>query len=212
MTTFPFATSKEIDLAYARVRATRLTYVGELGWELYAPVEMATGLFDSLVEAGSDLGLRLAGYHALDSLRCEKGYRHWGHDITPADTPLEAGLGFAVSFDKGVDFSGREALIKQRGQPLKKRLAIFTMDESEPLLLGDEPIYRDGVIVGRTTSGAYGHTLGRSVGMGYIEDENGVDSAFVKDGSYEIEIAAERFSASVTLRSPYDPKNERVRI
>ncbi|MCL0099713.1 FAD-dependent oxidoreductase [Dehalococcoidia bacterium] len=208
----PYMMSHNIDMGSVMVRATRITYVGELGWELYVPTEYAVNVYDSIITAGDGLGLRLAGFHAMDSLRVEKAYRAWGLDIVDQDTPLEAGLGFAVAFDKGVDFTGRESLIKQREKPLKKRLAIFTMDESEPLLLGDEPIYRDGVIVGRTTSGAYGHTLGRSVGMGYIEDENGVNSAFVRDGSYEIEIAAERFSATVALRSPYDPKNERVRM
>ena len=209
---FPYMTSREIALGSAVVRATRITYVGELGWELYVPTEYAVHVYDSVVGEGEKLGMRHAGFHAMDSLRIEKAYRAWGMDIVDQDTPLEAGLGFAVAFDKGVDFIGREALLGQREQPQKKRLAVFTVDDPEPLLLGDEPIFRDGVLVGRTTCGAYGHTLGRSVGMGYVENEGGVGAAFVRDGSYEIEIAAERFPATATLRPPYDPKSQRVRM
>ncbi len=208
---FPYMASREIALGYATVRATRITYEGELGWELYVPVEFMPRAYDAIVEEGEGLGLRHAGYHAMDSLRLERGYRSWGHDITDVDTPLEAGLSFAVAFDKGVDFIGREALLRQRDEGLRKRMVIFTIDDPGPLLLGNEPIYRDGVLVGRTTSGAYGHTLGRSVGMGYVENEDGVDTDFVRSGSYEIEIAAERFSARASLTPPYDPKGERVR-
>ena len=208
---FPFMTSREIEIGYAVIRATRITYVGELGWELYIPTEFATGVYDSIVAEGSALGMRHAGFHAMDSLRIEKGYRAWGLDITDQETPLEAGLTFAVAFDKSVEFNGRDALLRQREGALHKRLAIFTIDDPEPLMLGDEPIYRDGVLVGRTTSGSFGHTLGRSVGMGYVENEEGVDAAFIRSGSYEIEIAAERFTATASLRPPYDPGGERVR-
>src|SRR6185369_394190 len=164
---FPFGTTRELALGYATVRATRITYVGELGWELYVPTEFAMGVYDAVVAAGEAVGLRHAGYHAMDSLRMEKGYRSWGHDIGRDDTPLDAGLGFAVAFKKD-GFVGREALLRQRDRPLARRLVAFTLDDPEPLLLGDEPIYRDGALVGRITSGAYGHTLGRSVGMGYV--------------------------------------------
>lgn len=208
---FPFMTSREIEIGYAVVRATRITYVGELGWELYIPTEFATGVYDAIVAEGSAPGMRHAGFHAMDSLRIEKGYRAWGLDITDQETPLEAGLAFAVAFDKSVEFNGRDALLRQRDGALHKRLAIFTIDDPEPLLLGDEPIYRDGVLVGRTTSGSFGHTLGRSVGMGYVENEEGVDAALIRSGSYEIEIAAERFAATASLRPPYDPGGERVR-
>ena len=208
---FPFLTSKEIYLGYAPVRASRITYVGELGWELYVPSEYACNVYDSIAQVGSEFGLMLAGYHALDSLRLEKAYRSWGHDITSVDTPLEAGLRFAVAFDKGVDFIGRDALLRQSERGLEKRLAIFVLEDPEPLLLGDEPIYRDGVIVGRTTSGNYGHALGRSVAMGYLEDEEGATPGWIRSGSYEIEVATERFSANVRLSSPYDPKSERIK-
>jgi 4-methylaminobutanoate oxidase (formaldehyde-forming) len=146
----------------------------------------------------------------MDSLRLEKGYRSWGHDIGSEDTPLEAGLGFAVAFRKG-GFTGREALLRQRDLPLTRRLVMFALDNPEPLLLGDEPIWRDGALVGRVTSGAYGHTLGRSVGMGYVEHPEGVDAAFVRAGRWELEIATERFPAIARLEPFYDPISARVR-
>ena len=208
---FPFLTSREIYVGYAPVRASRITYVGELGWELYVPTEFAETVYDSIVEEGSRFGLMHAGYHALDSLRLEKAYRSWGHDITGVDTPLEAGLGFAVAFDKGVEFIGRDALLQQRESGVGRRLAIFVLDDPEPLLLGEEPIYRDGEMVGRTTSGNYGHALGRSVGMGYLENEEGATPGWIRSGSYEIEVATERYAAKVRLSPPYDPKSERVK-
>ena len=206
---FPFGTSREIELGHATVRATRITYVGELGWELYVPAELAAGVYDDVVAAGAALGLRHAGYHAMDSLRLEKGYRSWGHDLGADDTPLEAGLGFAVAFEK--DFVGREALLRQREGTLPRRLVMFTLNDPEPLLLGDEPIWRDDVLVGRITSGAYGHTLGRSIGMGYVRHPAGVDPAFVQSGRWEVEIATERFTARAQLAPPYDPKSVRIR-
>ena len=208
---FPFMASREISIGYAPVRATRITYVGELGWELYIPTEFTPHVYDAIVGEGSQFGLRHAGYHAMESLRTEKGYRGWGHDLTDLDTPLEAGLGFAVAFDKRVDFIGKEALLRQNDSTLTKRLAVFTLDEAEPLLLGNEPIYRDGVCVGLTTSAAFGHTIGRSVALGYVENEDGVDRSFIESGSYEIELATERHMVKVSLRPPYDPKGLRVR-
>ena len=147
----------------------------------------------------------------MESLRIEKGYRAWGMDLTDQDTPVEAGLRFAVDFEKAVEFNGKSALLRQLEQGVKRRLAVFTLDDPEPLLLGDEPIYRDGELAGRTTSGSYGHTVGRSVGMGYVENEAGVDGAYIRSGRYEIEIRAERFQATASLRAPYDPRGERVR-
>ena len=208
--TFPFGTAREIEVGYATVRATRITYVGELGWELYVPTEFAMGVYENVIAAGEDLGLRHAGYHAMDSLRLEKGYRSWGHDIGGDDTPLEAGLGFAVSFKKS-GFVGRDALLRQRDTPLARRLVMFMLDDPEPLLLGDEPIYRDGALIGRITSGAFGHTLGRSVGMGYVTHSDGVDATFLRAGRWELEIAIERFPATAQLEPPYDPKSARVR-
>ena len=208
---FPFLTSKEIYLGYAPVRASRITYVGELGWELYIPSEFACNVYESIAREGGEFGLMHAGYHALDSLRLEKAYRSWGHDITSVDTPLEAGLRFAVAFDMGVDFIGRDALLRQREKGVEKRLAIFVLEDPEPLLLGDEPIYRDGVIVGRTTSGNYGHALERSVAMGYLENEEGATPGWIRSGSYEIEVATERFPANVRLSPPYDPKGAKIK-
>ena len=164
-----------------------------------------------MVAAGEDLGLRHAGYHAMDSLRIEKAYRSWGHDVGCEDTPLEAGLGFAVRFDKRVPFTGRDALRAQREKPLARRLVVFVLDDSEPLLYHDEPIWRDGALVGRIASGAYGHTLGRAVGLGWVAHADGVTDAFVASGRWEIEIACERIPARAHLAPPYDPKSLRVR-
>jgi 4-methylaminobutanoate oxidase (formaldehyde-forming) len=208
---FPFLTSREIWLAAAPVRASRITYVGELGWELYVPAEFAAGVYDALVATGEDLGLRHAGYHAMDSLRIEKAYRSWGHDLGSEDTPLEAGLGFAVRLDKGTPFLGRDALLAQREKPLRRRLVVFTLEDPEPLLHHDEPIWRDGVLVGRVTSGAYGHTIGRAIGLGYVEHRDGATDAFVETGRWEVEIACERVPARAQLAPPYDPKSLRVR-
>jgi 4-methylaminobutanoate oxidase (formaldehyde-forming) len=204
-------TAREIEIGYATALALRTTYVGELGWELYLQTEFAAPVYDLLVEAGADHGLRHAGYHALNSLRIERGFRHWGHDITDEDTPLEAGLGFAVALQKP-NFIGREALLRQREGPLKKRLVQFALEDPEPLLYHNEPVWRDGAIVGYIASGMYGHTLGRAIGLGYLSDEGGVSDDFVRSGSYEIEIACERFPARASLAPLYDPKGERVRM
>ena len=195
---FPFLSSREIEIGYAPVRASRITYVGELGWELYVPTEFMLGVYDRIVEAGSALGLRHAGYRSMDSLRLEKGYRAWGLDLTDQDTPLEAGLGFAVAFDKGVDFIGRDALLRQRDAGLERRLAMFVLDDPEPYILGNEPVYREGEVVGRITSGFFGHTVGRSVGMGYVRVEPGAGP--IASGSYELEMSTERFPATASLR------------
>ena len=208
---FPFGTSREIDLGYARVRATRISYVGELGWELYVPTEFAPGVFDVILENGPAHGFHLAGYHALNSLRIEKGYRHWGHDITDEDTPLESGLGFAVKWDKPGGFVGREALEERRNAPLSRRLVQFLLEDPEPMLYHEEPIWRDGVRVGRTTSGMYGHTLGGSVGLGYVEHSGGVDQEFIAAGNFELEVAGKRFAATASLRPMYDPTGEKIK-
>ena len=208
---FPFGTSREIDLGYARVRATRISYVGELGWELYVPTEFAPGVFDVILEEGLARGLHLAGYHALNSLRIEKGYRHWGHDITDEDTPLESGLGFAVKWEKPGGFVGREALEERRNAPLSRRLVQFLLEDPGPMLYHEEPIWRDGVRVGRTTSGMYGHTLGGSVGLGYVEHPGGVDQEFIATGNFELEVAGKRFAAAASLRPMYDPTGEKIK-
>jgi 4-methylaminobutanoate oxidase (formaldehyde-forming) len=208
---FPYLSSREVWLASAPVRAARVTYVGELGWELYVPTEFAGAVYDAVVAAGDGLGLRHAGYHAMDSLRIEKAYRSWGHDLGCEDSPLEAGLGFAVRFDKRAGFSGRDALLAQREKPFARRLLVFVLDDPEPLLYHDEPIWRDDVLVGRIASGAYGHTLGRSIGLGWVNHPDGVTEAFLTSGRWEIEIAWERRGARAQLTPPYDPKSLRVR-
>ncbi len=209
---FPFGSAQEIDIGMAHARATRLTYVGELGWELYVPTEFARGIFDAVVEAGDPMGLKMAGMHVLDSCRIEKAYRHWGHDITDEDTPLEAGLGFACAFDKNQPFIGRDALLRQKETGIGKRLVQFQLEDPEPLLYHNEPIYRDGEIVGYLSSGNYGHHLGAAIGLGYVHHADGVPADFIKSGSYEIEVACERFVAKASLRPLYDPKSERVKV
>lgn len=208
---FPFGMSKEIEIAYSFVRASRITYVGELGWELYIPTEHALDVYDTLVNAGDSFNLRHIGMHAMNSLRIEKAYRHWGHDITDEDTPLEAGLGFAVALEKNTNFIGQDALKKQKKAGLKKRLVQFALEDPEPLLYHNEPIVRDGEIVGFISSGMYGHTVGRAVGLGYVNHADSVTMEFIQSGNFEIEVAGERFAATATTRPLYDPANERIR-
>ena len=208
---FPFGTAQACEIGLARGWAFRVTYVGELGWELYVPSESMAHVFKRLEEEGRAFDLKLCGYHALDSLRMEKAYRHWGHDVSPGDTPLEAGLGFAVAWKKAADFIGRAAAERQRGKPLARRLVQVAMVEDGPMLFHGEPILRNGRIVGRVTSGAFGHTLGRSLGLAYLERAEGVDAAFVENGAYEAEIAGDRFPATVSLKPLYDPTGARIR-
>jgi 4-methylaminobutanoate oxidase (formaldehyde-forming) len=208
---FPYATAQQIDFAYARPLALRMSYVGELGWELYVPTEFAAGVFDALMDEGEKFDLRLVGLHAVDSLRLEKGYRHWGTDITPDDTPFEAGLGFAVKLNKD-DFIGRETLMHQNESGLTRKLVMFTLDDPEPLLYHDEPIYRNGQLVSSLTHGAYAHLLGRAMGMGYLENPEGVSDKWVLSGRYEIGVEGELIPASVHLKAPYDSEAKRVRM
>ncbi len=210
---FPFATAQEIEIGYARVLAQRITYVGELGWELYIPTEFAPDVFDRIMAAGEDFGLKLCGLHVLDSCRIEKAYRHFGHDITDEDTPVEAGLAFACAFDKAVPFIGRDALLrkKEAGVPAKRMLQ-FRLEDPEPLLYHNEPVYKDGAIVGYTSSGNYGHFLGGAIGLGYVRHDGGVTADWVGAGGWEIEVAGERIPASASLRPMYDPRAERVKV
>jgi 4-methylaminobutanoate oxidase (formaldehyde-forming) len=209
---FPFLTMQEIDIGYSLVKAFRVTYVGELGWELYTPTEFSDHVFSVLVDAGEDVGLRYAGLQALDTLRIEKAYRDYGSDVDNMDNPLEAGLGFFVDFDKPGGFIGKEALLrfKEEGVP-KHRLVQFLLEDPEPLLHYGETIYQDGVRVGYIRAGNYGHTLGGSVGLGFVHNQDGVTSAYVKNGKFEIDIAGQRYSAKASVRPMYDPKLERVR-
>ncbi len=208
---FAFATSRSIELGYALVRATRITYVGELGWEIYVPTEFMVGVYEELTAAGRDHSLVHAGYHALNSLRIEKGYRHWGHDITDEETPLEAGLGFAVKFDKPGGFIGREALLAQRRAGVRRRLVQFKLKSPEPLLYHNEPIWRGRDLVGHIRSGMYAHTLGAAVGLGYVHAPDGAPFTGIGAQDFEIEVAGRRHAADASLAPMYDPRNERIR-
>ena len=208
---FPFRTAKEIDLGYARPWAFRISYVGELGWELYIPSGFATAVFDALMEAGNEFDIRLVGMQAVNSLRVEAGLRHWESDIGPEDTPFEAGLGFGVRLDKE-DFMGREALVQQEKVGLSRKLVMFTLDDPEPLLFQNEPIYRNGKQVSQITSGAYGFKLGNAVGFGYLSNHDGISDKWILDGQYEIMVESRKIPAKVHLRSPYDPNNERPKM
>ncbi|HVE88688.1 MAG TPA: glycine cleavage T C-terminal barrel domain-containing protein, partial [Burkholderiaceae bacterium] len=209
---FPFGTSRVIDVGYATVRAARLTYVGELGWELYVPVEFAVGVYEVLMAAGSDLQVANAGYYAIDSLRLEKGYRAWGRELSPDINPYEAGLGFAVKLDKPGDFRGRDALAAINRSALKRRVVSLVIDASHTNVWGNELILRDGEPIGFITSGAFGHTIGKPVALGLITRTDGpADSAWIEGGRYEIDLAGERYAAAVSLKAPYDPNSQRTR-
>jgi 4-methylaminobutanoate oxidase (formaldehyde-forming) len=188
----------------------RVTFVGELGWELHIPQEYATRVYEALLETGSQHGIANAGYRAINSLRLEKGYRVWGADLTPDHTPLEAGLGWATKLKTNVPFLGREALEKQQQQQLTKSLATFTADP-DVVLLGRETIYRDQQQVGWLTSGGYGYTVEKSIGYGYVRRAEGLDRDWLLAGSYELEVAGERVPAAIHCQPLYDPKMERIK-
>jgi 4-methylaminobutanoate oxidase (formaldehyde-forming) len=208
---FPFGTVRTIAIAGAPVRALRITYVGELGWELHLPVESAMTIYERIMDAGRAHGLVNAGYRAIETLRLEKFYRAWGSDIGPDHTPLEAGLGFAVKLKSNIDFKGRGAIGKQKETGLKKLLACFTVDDPSVVLQGRETIYRDGVRVGWLSSGGFGHTIGKAIGIGYVRNPDGVDRAFVQKGQYELEVATERVPCAGSLDALYDPRTTRVK-
>ncbi|MDA9020243.1 FAD-dependent oxidoreductase [Flavimaricola sp.] len=206
----PFGTAQEIELGYGLARVHRVSYVGELGWEVYVSADMAVHAFDTLWEAGQDHGLTLCGMHMMDCARSEKAFRHFGHDITSEDHVLEAGLGFAVSKTKA-GYIGRDAVERKREAGLDRRLVQFMLQDPEPLLYHNEPILRDGQIVGHLTSGAYGHHLGGAVGLGYVPCK-GQSAAEVLASDYEIDVAGQRVKATASLTPLYDPKGDRVRM
>jgi 4-methylaminobutanoate oxidase (formaldehyde-forming) len=208
---FTFGACREIAVAGAPVLALRVTYVGELGWELHIPVEFAASVYDALMRAGRPHGIANAGYRAIESLRLEKFYRAWGADIGPDHSPLMAGLGWAVKLRKNIPFLGREALEEQRRKPLPRLLAGFTVDDPEVVLLGRETIYRNGKHVGWLSSAGFGYTVNKNIGIGYVRDPDGVDSGYVLSGSYELEVATERVPADVFLAPLYDPEMKRVK-
>ncbi|MBW2543644.1 MAG: GcvT family protein [Deltaproteobacteria bacterium] len=210
---FPFASVRDIEVGYQAAKALRISYSGELGWELYIRTEYALPVYDALIEAGAEFGLRHCGYHALNSLRIEKAYREWSHDMGPEDSLLDAGLGFTCAWDKPGGFIGREALLAQKqAGPLSRRMVSFLLEDSEPLLYHNEPIYRDGVLASHTSSAGYGHTLGGAMAMAYLKRDEGVDADYVSNGRYEIEVNGKRYAAKASLTPMYDPKNERIRI
>ncbi|MGI9464639.1 MAG: GcvT family protein [Aestuariivirgaceae bacterium] len=212
----PFGRSREIEIGYGRVRASRITYVGELGWELYIPAEFATHVFDTIIEAGSEFGLAPAGMHTMNNCRLEKGYRHFGHDIADEDTPIEAGLGFTIAWDKPGGFNGREALLAQKQENVrKKRMIAIALEEDgdqAPLMYHEEPIYRDGELVGSTTSGVWGHRVEKSLALGYVKNMDGVTKDWLDAGKWEVEIAWQRHPARVQFQPFYDPKGERIKV
>ena len=207
---FPFATSRWIDVGWARVLAVRLSFAGELGWELHVPTESLVVLYDQLIAAGTDTGLRHAGYHALESLRLEKGYRSWGADMGPSDTPFEAGLAATVALDKAADFVGRTALAELAAAAPRRRLVHLRLDDPQPLLHHGESLRLEGEIIGRVTSGAYGHTLGAAVGIAFLEPPSGV--ATPAPERVEVDIAGQIVSATLSERPFYDPEGARLRL
>ena len=206
----PFGTAQEVEIGMGLARIHRVSFVGELGWEVYATSDQAGHIFEVIADAGQEMGLKFCGMHMMDSCRIEKGFRHFGHDITCEDHVLEAGLGFAVQVNKP-NFIGRTAVLKKQDAGLNKRLLQFKLNEKEPLLYHNEPIIRDGKISGYISSGNYGHTLGGAIGLGYIECENETVDDLLRS-SYEIEVAGSRIKAAASLRPMYDPKAERVRL
>ncbi|MEM9970584.1 MAG: FAD-dependent oxidoreductase [Pseudomonadota bacterium] len=201
----PFGLAREVELGYGHVRAHRVSYVGELGWELYVPTDMCGHVFETLLEAGTAHGATLVGLHAMDSLRIEKAFRHFGHDITCEDHVIDAGLGFAVKTDKP-DFIGRDAVLRRKEEGPKQRMLQFRLTDAEPLLFHNEAILKDGEFVGYLSSGNYGHALGGAMGLGYVPAEVAKDTS-----GWEIEVAGTRVAAEASLRPMYDPKSERMR-
>lgn len=210
---FPFGSSREIDLGFSTVRATRITYVGELGWELYVPTEFALGVYDELLAAGDGLGVVNAGYYAIDSLRLEKGYRAFGRELTPDYNPVEAGLLFACKLKTDIDFLGRTALEKVRAEGPTNKLASLVCDDPDAMLWGGELVLRDGVAAGQVTSGAWGETLGASVGLAYIAAPAGqtVTADYLRAGSYQINVGGQLVSARLSLKPLYDPTGEKIK-
>ena len=210
---FPFGTSREVDLGYATVRATRITYVGELGWELYVPAEFAVGVYEDLLAAGAGLGLVNAGYYAIESLRLEKAYRAFGRELTPDFNPAEAGLLFACKLRTDIAFLGRDAVEKARAEGPRRRLVSLVLADPGAMIWGGELVLRDGVAVGQVTSGAWGETVGGAVGLAYIRHPGGevVTPDVARAGSYQVNVGGELYEAAVHLRPPFDPAGDRVK-
>lgn len=211
---FPFGTSLTIDLGYSTVRATRLTYVGELGWELYVPTEFAVGVYEDLMAAGEDLGVANGGYYTIESMRLEKGYRAFGRELTPDYTPVEAGLTFTCKLKTDIPFLGREAVEKAKVEGPRRKLVSFTVDDPSVMMWGGELVLRDGVAAGQVTSAAWGEAVGSCVGLAYLWHPGGdpIDAAWVREAGYEVNVGGERRAITVSLKPPFDPTGERIRV
>jgi len=208
---FPYMSARPIEIVGAPVGAQRVTYVGELGWELHIPVEFAASVYERLMQAGKPHGIANAGYRAIESLRLEKAYRAWGSDIGPDHTPLMAGLGWAVKLRKNTPFVGREAIEEARTKPLPRLLAGFTVDDQNVVLLGRETIFRNGKRVGWLASAGWGYTVRTNIGLGYVRDPAGVDTDYVMSAEYELEVATERVAAKPFVKPLYDPDMARIK-
>ena len=210
---FPFATSRLISLGYASVRATRITYVGELGWELYVPTEFAVGVYEDLLAAGEQFGIARGGYYAIESMRLEKGYRAFGRELTPNDSPVEAGLLFACKLSTDIDFLGRASVQQAKAEGPRRRVVSFSVDSDTPMLWGGELILREGEVAGQVTSAAWGATVGTCVGLGYIRAADGsvITSEWVRAGTYAVNVGGEVYPITVSLTAIYDPGNSRIR-
>ena len=213
---FPFGVAKEIEIGMGLARAHRISYVGELGWELYVSTEMSTHIFDTLMKRNNDYPIKLCGLHALDSCRIEKAYRHFGHDISSEDNAIAAGLGFAVKTQKSKgkfgDFIGKQSIENTLQEGVESRMVQFVLDDPKPMLYHNEPILRDKQIVGYLTSGNFGHHIGSSIGMGYIKCiKKGETIEKQLSSHYEIDIAGKRYAAKPFFKPVYDPNSEKVK-
>jgi 4-methylaminobutanoate oxidase (formaldehyde-forming) len=207
---FPFASAQWQSIANTNVLMLRITYVGELGWELHARMDQVQGVFDAIQAVGRKYDLAHGGFYSINSLRMEKAYRAWPAEVTAGDTPYEAGLGFMVKLDKPADFIGKEALQKLKATGVKRRLASFVVDDPEAMLWGGERLFRDGKLMGMTTSGYYGFTLGRALAFGYVKSDDVITPDYVLNGKYTIDFAGKQYSAHALLEPPFDPRNERI--
>jgi 4-methylaminobutanoate oxidase (formaldehyde-forming) len=208
---FPFGACRRVSIAGAPMLALRVTYVGELGWELHVPVEFAAAAYERIMEAGGPHGIANAGYRAIESLRLEKAYRAWGSDIGPDHSPHMAGLGWAMKLRRNTPFLGREAVEDERSKPLPRLLAGFRVDDPEVVLLGRETIFRNGKRVGWLSSAGWGYTVKANIGLGYVRDPDGVSADYVMSGDYELEVATERVRAKPFLKPLYDPDMRRIK-
>jgi len=209
---FPFSSAQWQSIANTNVLMLRITYVGELGWELHVRADQVQGVFDAIQAAGNKYDLTHGGFYSINSLRMEKAYRAWPAEVTTGDTPYEAGLGFMVKLDKTTNFIGKEALLKQKATGVKRRLASFVLDDPDAMLWGGERIFRDGQLMGTSTSGYYGFTLGRAIAFGYVKHDEVIKPDFVLSGKYTIDFAGKQYPAKARLEPPYDPKNERIMV